>query len=72
MRIPRLFRRTEPEAEWLPLPYEQAILIPAPTPPDYSIALTPDGLRFLATEPRPRVLLTRRRGRRVKAWIDLD
>ena len=71
MRLPRPFRR-RPEPDWLPLPYEQAILIPAPDPPDYSVALTPDGLRFLSMEPRPRVLLSRRRGRRVGAWVDLD
>ncbi len=45
-----LFRRPKPSDEWLPLPYEQAILMPDPIWPDWSGALTADGQRFLALE----------------------
>ncbi len=39
--------------DWLPLPYEQAVSMPEPEWPDYSVVITEDGQRFLALEPKP-------------------
>ena len=52
-RFLRLFRRRRSEAEWLPLPYDQAIRVPEPPRPDYRHALTPDGQRLAVLEPAP-------------------
>ncbi len=54
------------EPEWLPLPYEQAILVPEPPRPDYAQALTPEG-RLVAIEPLPRPEPLSREERRQKA-----
>ena len=49
------------DEEWVPLPYDQAILVPEPVSPDYSVVLTEDGKRFLALEPPPRPIVPLRR-----------
>jgi hypothetical protein len=46
--------RPQPDGDWLPLPCEQQLAMPEPDWPDYSVALTEDGKRFLALEPKPR------------------
>ena len=43
MRLPRLFRRDPLDKEWLPSPYEQALLVLQPQRLDGVRALTPDG-----------------------------
>ncbi len=50
MRYLRLFRRDPPDEEWLPLHYEQALLVPEPLRLDHVQAWTPSG-RLMALEP---------------------
>lgn len=56
-------RQKHVDGEGAPLPYEQAILVPEPVSPDYNVALTEDGKRFLALEPSPRAIVPVRRRR---------
>ncbi len=36
--LARIFRRPAAEEEWLPLPYEEAIMVPAPSRPFVDVA----------------------------------